>query len=113
MIKITLPVENPQIEINGIVFDLQMSEVEIMARANELQKKWSEKYSEKPASEFTPEQIIPDMQEACSFIDEMLGAGATKRLSHGRPVRLQLMIRWITRVAEAAAATYAEAVTGE
>lgn len=112
MIKITLPVENPQIEINGIVFDLQMSDMEIVKRATELQKQY-QKYAERPATDFATEEIIEDCQTACAFLDEMLGDGSTKRLSHGRPVRLQLMIRWITRVAEAMSASYAEAVASE
>ncbi len=111
MIKLTLPVENPQIEINGNVFDLQMSDTEIIAKANDLHKQW-QKYAEKPASGFGVEEILADCETARVFLDEMLGDGATKKLSRGRPVRLQLLIKWITMVTEAVSAAYAEAVVG-
>ena len=107
MIKLTLPVETPQIEINGNVFDLLMSDTEIIARANALQKQFS-KYTERPVSDFGTDEILADCDTARGFLDEMLGEGATKKLSRGKPVRLQLLIRWITMVAEAEAAVYAE-----
>lgn len=111
MIKLTLPVENPQIEINGKVFDLQLSDTEIISKANDLQKQLS-KYADKPASDFGVDEILSDCEAARAFLDEMLGEGATKKLSKGRPVRLQLMIRWITAVAEGVSAAYADTVVG-
>ncbi len=107
MIKLTLPVENPQIEINGKVFDLHLSDTEIISKANDLQKQYA-KYAEKPASDFGVDEILSDCEAARAFLDEMLGEGATKKLSRGKPVRLQLLIRWLTMVAEAEAAVYAE-----
>lgn len=111
MLEITLPVENPQIKINKTIFDLQMSDVDIISGANELLKKYT-KYNERPASDFGIDEIISDCESANAFLDGMLGEGATKKLSRGKPVRLQLLIKWITIVVEAVSASYAEAVMG-
>lgn len=112
MREITLAVESPQIKINGAVFDLQLSDMEIYARAQALNQKL-QKYNEKPLDAFATEEILADVAEAAGLLDEILGTGATRKISRGRPVRLALALKWLNLIATEAANHYAELVTGE
>lgn len=112
MRELTLEVEQPQIKINGILFDLQLSDMEIYSRAQELIARF-EKYATRPLSEFMPDETMADVGDAVGFLDEMLGDGAARRISRGRPVRMSLALKWISKIAEEAASHYAELVTGE
>lgn len=112
MREITLPIEAPKIKINGDMYDLKMSDIEIYNRSQQLFVK-CQKYADKPASDFDTSEILADLSELTGFIDEMLGEGATRRISHGRPVRMALALGWIGAIAGEAAAHYAELVTSE
>ena len=110
--QLTLPVESPQIEINGVVFDLQMSDLDIFSRAQELFNKF-QKYNKKTMKEFPLDEVVADCKEAAGFLDEMLGAGATYRISGGKPVCFATLLQWVTLVSADAATNYSELVVRE
>lgn len=107
MRELILPVEQPQIKINGHVFDLKMSDIEILEYANEALTK----YGAFQTGTHTNEEIITALHALVGTIDSLLGVGATKIISGGRPVRMHLAILWLAKIAESAAQEYAEAVT--
>lgn len=109
MRELYLPVENPQIKVNGHVFDLQMSDLEIYQYANDTLVKYGGYASE----EHTPEETLSALREMVGSIDRILGEGATKTISGGRPVRMHLAVLWLAKIAEAAAASFEEAVTND
>lgn len=109
MREITLPVENPQLKVNGHVFDLRMTELEIYEYANNA----LEKYRNYSQAGHTDAETLSALRELVGTVDSILGEGATKVISGGRPVRMHLAILWLAKIAAAAAASYAEAIAGD
>lgn len=109
MRKITLAVDNPQININGKVFDIQKSDLEIYAMGVEIAAKF-ENYD---ISKHTPAEILTALQEITGVIEQILGEGATRKISGGKPVSMKRAMGWIADIAENAAATYSEDIGDE
>lgn len=114
MIEITLPEESTQIKINGNVFELQLTEVEVVMKASKFLATMT-KYDtinpengdvEKVIAERS-EEIIRDCDEAGALIDEILGSGALYKLARGRHIRLPLMIKWLGVIVRAVADNFA------
>ena len=112
MREINLPIETAKIKINGMVFELHMSDLDIYNRAQEIHQKF-QKYNERPTDSFPPEEVLADCNELAGFLDSMLGEGAVARISKGKPVRMAMLFRWIDVIAEDAASHYAELIEGE
>jgi hypothetical protein len=104
MKQITLRHEQPQISIDGIVFDLQMSDYDIIKRCQEIFTKF--KGYEK--SKHSVDEIIADLTAIRSTIDAMLGDGAMAKLAQGKPVGIALAIEWVAAIAQALSEEYAE-----
>lgn len=104
MIEITLRHEQPQISIDGVVFDLQMSDYDTIKRCQEIFKKYNG-YDKKKHS---VDEIIDDLTDIRSTVDSMLGDGAMGRLAQGKPVGISLAIEWVATIATALSAEYAE-----
>lgn len=111
--KLTLPVEVPQIEINGIVFDLKMSDLEIYDKAQKLFGKYQTKYGQKSVTDFPIDEVIADAKEAERFMNDMLGKGAAFKISGGNPVGFSELLQWISVISTDAAAHYQELVVHE
>ena len=107
MKEITLRHEQPQIKIDGIVFDLQMSDYDIIKRCNEIFTKYKN-YDKKKHS---VDDIIAHLTDIRSTIDSMLGDGAMVKLAKGKPVGIALAIEWVASIARALSEEYAENVT--
>lgn len=109
MREINLPVETPQIKINSKVYDVQLSDLEILERAQNA----FVKYGGWGNSIHEADESIAAMKELVGLIDEILGEGATKRISGGRPVRMDLAVKWLAAIAAEAADHYAEMVVSD
>lgn len=119
MKKLTLAaVDVPMIDINGHVFELKMSDTEIMAMVNSVRHKYvelvershpnEEKNDEEGQSKPTVDEIIAATQEAAACIDCILGDGAVKILSESRPVSAKIAISWLNAISAAAIEAYTE-----
>lgn len=107
MKEITLRHEQPQISIDGMVFDLQMSDYDIIKRCNEI----FTKYRDYEKSKHSVDEIIADLTTIRSTIDAMLGDGAMAKLAQGKPVGIALVIEWVAAIAQALSEEYAENAT--
>lgn len=97
MQKLHFDFEQPQLEVNGIVFDVLKSDGDIMLDALELQERC------KDINTNDPEAVKSAIRAAADCIDGILGEGALKKISGGRPVNLQKSIDVMVAVARAAA----------
>ncbi len=93
----------PSLEVNGQAFELQMSDADIFDRALKIGAKYARINEKTP-----PAQVLKAVRECAGVVDEMLGEGAMRKISGGKPVRMADALRVMTLIAEAAARGYAE-----
>ena len=101
MLKLNLEVpETEQIEINGNIFDINMSDAEIIDRCADLYKKCADLNLKKDGADNTKniELIKSAANEIVGFIDEILGEGAAVKISGGRPVNIATAYGWLSAV---------------
>jgi len=106
---LTLRVEKPQITINGQVYDLRLSDMELYTRAQTL----FERFARLAETPMTAEAALSATREAVQLVDEALGAGAAKQISDGHPIRFPLAVEWLSLLAAEAAAHYVDTVLEE
>ena len=89
-LKLELP-EIEQIEINGEVFEIHKTDIDILNKSVEFQARAEEirnKYDDNLAKEAVIEMV--------DFFDEILGKGAAAKIAKGRPVGLKHIAEWLT-----------------
>ena len=84
--------ETETIDINGDIFEIQKSDIDILNRSAELQLK----YSELKKDDLQPIQAA--VNDMIAFIDEILGDGAVLKISKNKPVNAVLAIEWLTAI---------------
>lgn len=104
MKEISLRHEQPKIKIDGIVFDLRMSDYEII-QFGEMAIKRFDGYTTRKHS---PAEVISDLKYLRGVIDSILGKGAMAKLGKGMPVSIALSIEWIADITTAVSEEYAE-----
>ena len=93
MRKLTLNLpETEQIDINGDIFEIRKSDIDILNKSAELQLKYSDLKKDDLRS------IQAAVNEIIAFIDEILGDGAAVKISRGKPVSTSLAIEWLTAI---------------
>jgi hypothetical protein len=104
MRELTLRVEDPNIRINGHVFTLRLTDLELFTRVQALY----ERYERIAAEERDAETVLAAAGEAAALLEEALGSGAVGVIAGGRPVSLALAVEWLGALAKEAAEHYAE-----
>jgi len=90
MRKLTLNLpETHEIEINGEIFGIRRSDIEILNKCAGLQAKYRDLKKD------DLQNIKAAVNETADFIDEMLGEGAMLKISGGKPVNAILAIEWV------------------
>jgi len=93
MRKITLNLpETHSLNINGDIFEIKKSDVEILNKSAELQLKYTDLKKDDVRS------IKSAVNETIGFIDEILGEGAVCKISKGKPVNAALAIEWLAAI---------------
>ncbi len=95
----------PAIKVNGLVFEMRMSDADIFDRAQTLAKKYKT-----ISKATTTAKILAGAKECAALVDEILGEGAMKKLTQGQPVRLTDALKLMNLIVDAAAASYTEKV---
>jgi len=81
--------EIEEIDINGDVFEIRKSDIDILNKSAEMQLKYSDLKKDDLKS------IQAAVNEIISYIDEILGEGAAVKISKGRPVNIAVAIEWL------------------
>ena len=84
--------ETEKIDINGDIFEIRKSDIDILNKSADLQEKYSNLKKDDLHS------IQSAVNEIIAFIDEILGDGAAVKISRGRPVNTKLAIEWLTAI---------------
>ena len=93
MRKLTLNLpETETIEINGDIFEIRKSDIDILNKSAELQLKYPNLKKDDLQS------VQAAVNEIIAFIDEILGDGAAVKISGGKPVNTKLAIEWLTAI---------------
>ena len=108
IIQFDLP-ELRQIEINGNVFALQKADMDIMEKGVELQNKYSKLASDGKSAKL--EEIIDAVKDIIGYIDEILGDGATQKITDGRPLGVVNAVKLMITVCEVVMEEYNEKIS--
>ena len=101
MRKVSISFDAPQIEVNGIVFDLHKSDGDIFTDALKIVKRYE-------AMDMNdPDNAIAAMEEISGYVDTILGEGAMKKISGGKEVGMRKAIECMIIIANAALSEYA------
>jgi len=95
-VELIIP-EQEQIEINGDIFAIHKSDIDILNKSAEFTSKYS-RIKGKDAKNAA--LITKGANEIISFIDEILGEGAVAKISRGNPVSIVTACSWLTAICQ-------------
>ena len=107
MRKLTFDFGDPQIEINGIVFELEKSDIEICEIARNAQRRFES------IDKNDCDNVLEACRETAKDIDSILGAGALAKLSCGKPVGVMKQIEILVAIASEGTKEYQDYVKAE
>ena len=84
--------ETQEIDINGDIFEIHKSDIDILNKSAELQSKYSD------LKKGDVQSIQAAVNEIVMFTDEILGEGAAAKISRGLPVNAALAVEWLTAI---------------
>jgi hypothetical protein len=105
--ELTIVIEQPTLCVNGITFDVRMSDADILTRSIAL----GDKYDGADITDAPTVQAV--YADYWTFIDDVLGEGALEQIRKGKPIWVQQLQRIAIQIASAAAASYDEYVDEE
>lgn len=97
---LTIDIVQPVLTINGVAFDVRMSDADILTRALQL----TEKYEGADVLDALTVQAV--YEEYRAFIDDVLGDGALDKIRKGKPIWVLQLQKIAIQIASAAAASY-------
>lgn len=98
MRELTIHHSAPMIKINGVEYEIQMGDAEMMAMMDE---------AKAACSGLAPEDTKAILEKArylADCIDRILGAGAVKAISGGKAVNVADLVQWFNLIASNALA---------
>ncbi len=104
MRTLQLRVETPEICINGHMFALQLTDLELYSRAQAL----LECLTQLDKQPRTAEELLAATGDVAALLEAALGAGAMGIIGDGKPVNLPLAIEWLGALAQEAAQHYTD-----
>ncbi|MDD3212307.1 MAG: hypothetical protein PHY64_01465 [Eubacteriales bacterium] len=104
MRELHLRAEHPKIRLNGRVFSLLLSDLDLYLRARALFAEY-ERIAREPKVE---EALLAAAQQTTALLETALGPDAVPYLSGGHPVGLPLAMEWLGELAREAAEHYTE-----
>ena len=88
--------ESEQIDINGDVFEIHKSDIDILNKSAELTEKYGNLTKSKNAKNIA--LLTAGANEIISYIDEILGEGAVAKISRGKPVGIVTACNLLTAI---------------
>lgn len=107
MRKLTFEFNTPQIEVNGHIFDMKVSDIDILDSALNLAEEFKGLTGEDPKA------VVAAIRKCEKVIDSILGDGALKKIADGKPVRLVDAIDVMITVSREAVSAYNEKISDE
>ena len=104
---LTIDIVQPTLCINGITFDVRMSDADILTRSLKLAAEYED-------ADITDAPTVQAVYAAYwAFIDDVLGEGALDQIRKGKPIWVTQLQTIAIQIAAAAAASYDEYVDEE
>ena len=98
MREIKLDVNAPKLKINGHVFDVIMNDADIMHMATQAKARCAN------IDANDTEKLVETARYLADCIDAVLGEGAVKIISEGRPVAIKHLVNWLLIITDNALA---------
>ena len=95
-----------QIRVNGHVFEILKTDKDVIAKAAELHNSYSRLTDPTLTGETDLTELVSAVESIISFIDEMLGDGATLTITEGRPLGIVDSIKLMTLICQAIVEEY-------
>ena len=95
-----------KIEINGLVFDILKSDADVMMKAAELRNEYAHLTKIKSAKASDFDAIVKAVKAIISYVDEILGEGATKKIVNGKPLGIVQAVTLMTTICAAVVEEY-------
>lgn len=105
MRSLKISFDQPQIEVNGFVFDLLKSDADIFEDAMRI----AEQYKDIDVT--NKDAVYAALKTMVGYVDTVLGDGAMKKISGGKPVSIAKAQECMIRIASAARDSYASAIS--
>lgn len=96
-LQFTLP-EYKQLEINGHVFDILKADADILEKAQGYRNKYSKFAGKQSVTDEDLREVVAAIKDIISYIDEILGAGAVKKIVQERPLSIADAIQLLSMV---------------
>lgn len=96
--------EQKQIEINGEMFKVMHTDIQILEYAVKI-KEAADKLNPND-----PKAIVEVINSAIGYIDDILGEGAMKKITKGRPLGLVQSVELMTEISSAVMSDYSDKV---
>ena len=107
MRKISVEIEAPKVEINGIVFEVQASDGDIYRMGRETVAKCMALNVE------DADAVRKVIESICETIDYALGKGAVVRIAQGKPININAALKLLNAIVEDCASRYRPYVQNE
>jgi len=101
MRELTLRVEDPELNINGVCYALRLSDIDLYTQADALLQRCAALPQTSDSAD-----VLAAARDVAALLEAALGEGAIARISGGNPVNLPLAIEWLGALAGEAAAHY-------
>jgi len=90
-LNLNLP-ETQEIDINGDIFEIQKSDVDILNKSADMQLRYADLKKD------DLQAVKSAINEMIALIDEILGEGAVLKISGGKPVNAALAVEWLSAI---------------
>lgn len=99
-----------QLEINGHVFDIKKADTDVLMKASELRNKYAELTGKENLKSDNFDEIVDAVKSVIHYIDEMLGEGATDKITGGVPLGIVNAVNLMTVICKAVVEEYNDTV---
>jgi hypothetical protein len=106
--------EAKKIKINGHVFEILKTDADVLLKTNEITEQYEALKEIGDLENAAGRKKVTELvQEIMAYIDEMLGKGALKKISGGKPVGIVMSVKVMNEVAKTIVEMYAADVDDE
>lgn len=107
MKKLSFDFNVPQIEVNGHIFDLQISDIDVLEAAILIADEF------RGLTEKDPLKIVAAVRKCESVINSILGEGALAKITSGKPVGLVDVVKVLDGVTRSVVMAYNDKISDE
>ena len=102
--------EARKIEINGHVFEILKSDAEVISKAAEWQNRYAKLTNIGSTQDKDIQELMAAIESVVGYVDEMLGEGATYKITNGTKLGIVNAVNLMSLIAQAVVEEYNDTV---